>query len=131
MKDYKQWIYHETKKPKVINSSKFESFEALGWADSPARFLKLEAVGIDKDKIESGDEEEAAKAQQALDAVEGVVQSLNNQLNIDSMNKNQLESYIKEHHGIDLDKRKTLKSLRIQAKEIAKGISDDDSSTDS
>jgi hypothetical protein len=118
-KDFKCWVYHETKKPKVIKSSELETFFALGWADSPAQFLKLEAVGIDKDKIDAGDESEKAKAQQALEAVEGVVQSLNNQLNIDSMNKNQLEAYIKEHYDIDLDKRKTLKALKKQAKEIS------------
>ena len=118
-KDFKQWIYHETKQPKIINNSEFEEHKALGWADSPAQFLKLEAVGIDKDKTDAGDEQEIAKAQQALDAVEGIVQSLNNQLNIDTMNKNQLEAYIKEHFSIDLDKRKTLKQLRKQAKQIS------------
>jgi hypothetical protein len=119
MKDFKQWIYHETKQPKIINNSEFEELKALGWADSPARFLKLEAVGVDKDKIDAGNEQEKAKAQQALDSVEGVVQSLNNQLNIEIMNKNQLEAYIKEHYNIDLDKRKTIKQLRAQAKQIS------------
>ena len=119
MKDFKRWIYHETKKPKVINDSEYETYFALGWRDSPACFLNLESVGIDKAKTDAGDEQETAKAQQALEAVEGVVQSLNNSLNIDIMNKNKLEAYIQEHYGIDLDKRKTLKSLRKQAKKIA------------
>ena len=119
MKDFKMWIYSETKQPKIINNSEFEEQKALGWADSPEQFLKLEAVGIDKDKTDAGDEQEIAKAQQALDAVEGIVQSLNNQLNIDTMNKNQLEAFIKEHFSIDLDKRKTLKQLRKQAKQIS------------
>jgi hypothetical protein len=35
------------------------------------------------------------------------------------MNKNQLEAYIKEHYNIDLDKRKTIKQLRAQAKQIS------------
>tara|TARA_R110002126_G_scaffold196376_1_gene344333 strand:- start:1067 stop:1432 length:366 start_codon:yes stop_codon:yes gene_type:complete len=119
MKDYKQWIYHETKQPKIINNSEFEEYEASDWADSPAQFLKLESVGLDKDLIDKKDPDETAKAQQALEAVEGVVQSLNNQLNIDVMNKNQLEAYIVEHYSIDLDKRKTLKQLRKQAKQIS------------
>lgn len=118
-KDFKRWIYHADNKPKIINDSEYEDYKALGWADSPARFLNLESVGIDKAKTDAGDPSETAKAQQALEAVEGVVQSLNNQLNIDEMNKNQLESYIQEHYGIDLDKRKTLKKLRQQAKQIA------------
>ena len=119
MKDFKRWIYHETKQPKIINDSEYEDHKALGWADSPARFLKLESVGIDNEKVEAKDPGETAKAQQALEAVEGVAQSLNNQLNIDKMNKNQLETYIKEHYGVDLDKRKKLKQLRKQAKELA------------
>ena len=118
-KDFKQWIYHETNKPKIINSSEYEDQRALGWADSPAEFIKLEDVGIDKVKTEAGDKDETAKAQQALEAVEGVVQSLNNQLNIDVMNKNQLEAYILEHYSVDLDKRKSLKQLRKQAKQIS------------
>jgi len=119
-KDFKRWIYHESKPPKIINDSELSEY-GDEWRDSPAAFLKLEAVGIDNDKVEAGDQDETAKAQQALEAVEGVVQSLNNQLNIDIMNKNQLEAYIHEHYGIDLDKRKTLKRLRIQAKEITEG----------
>ena len=118
-KDFKQWIYHETKQPRIINNSEFEEYEAEEWADSPAQFLKLESVGIDKELIDKKDPDETAKAQQALEAVEGVVQSLNNQLNIDVMNKNQLEAYILEHYSIDLDKRKSLKQLRKQAKQIS------------
>jgi hypothetical protein len=119
MKDFRQWVYHATEKPMIINSSEFESYHAKDWADSPAQFLKLEDVGIDNDKVEAKDPGETAKAQQALEAVEGVVQSLNNALNIDTMNKNQLESYIQEHYGVDLDKRKTVKALRKQAKQLA------------
>jgi len=118
-KSFRMWVYHETKAPKIISSDDLQEHEAIGWRDSPACFLRLDAIGIDKELTDAGDESETAKAQQALEAVEGVVQSLNNQLNIDKMNKNQLESYILEHYGIDLDKRKTLKQLRIQAKEIS------------
>lgn len=119
MKDFKRWVYHESNKPKIINDSDYEDHKALGWADSPARFLNLESVGIDKAKTDAGDPNETQKAQQALEAVEGVVQSLNNALNIDTMNKNQLEKYIQEHYNIDLDKRLTLKKLRKKAKSIA------------
>lgn len=119
MKDFKQWVYHSSEKPKIINSSEYEDQKALGWRDSPAEFLKLEDIGIDKEKIASFDVDETAKAQQTLEAVDGVARSINHQINIDIMNKNQLESYIKEHYSIDLDKRKTLKQLRKQAKQIA------------
>ena len=106
-KDFKRWVYHATKSPKIINNTEFEQIQAEGWADSPAKFLKLESIGISQTKINDGDEEEAAKAQQALDAVEGVKESLNGALNLKKMNKKQLEDYAKEHHGVDLDRRLT------------------------
>ena len=115
-KDFKRWIYSETKEPRVINDSEFEKFEALGWADSPAKFLKLESIGISQKKIDDGDESEKDKAQQALDVVEGIKESLNGSLNLDSMNKQELEDYAKEHFGVDLDRRtkpdKMIKKIR-------------------
>lgn len=120
-KDFKRWIYHETKEPKVIYDSQFEEFEALGWCDSPARFLKLEAVGVDKEKVDAGDEQEIAKAQQALDSVQGVVNSLNGSLNIDKMTKKEIEEHIKDHFDIDLDRRKSLKTLKAEALKIIEG----------
>jgi len=118
MKEFKRWIYHANKKPKIIYNSEFAEQEALGWRDSPAAFLNLNDVGIDKEKIDSGDEEEAAKAQHALDAVEGVVQSINGSLNIDKMSKKEIEGHIKDHFGVDLDRRKSLGNLRKEAREI-------------
>jgi len=115
------WIYHTTKKPKVIYDAEFERYEALGWADSPARFLKLESIGIDKGKVDAGDKEEIAKAQQALDAVEGVVNSLNGSLNLDKMSKKQIEDHVKEHFGVDLDKSDTLKAMKEKALKVIKG----------
>ena len=103
--DFKRWIYSETKDPRIINDSEFEKFEALGWADSPAKFLKLAVVGIDQEKIDSGDAEEAGKAQQVFDTVEGVKESLNGALNLNEMSKQELEDYAKEHFGVDLDRR--------------------------
>ena len=103
--DFKRWVYHKTKNPKIINNSEFEQMQAEGWADSPAKFIELETLGISQEKINSGDEEEAAKAQQALDAVEGVKESMNGALNLNKMSKQQLEDYAKEHFGVDLDRR--------------------------
>ena len=103
--DFKRWVYHKTKSPKIVNNSEFEQMQAEGWADSPAKFIKLESLGISQEKIDSGDEEEAAKAQQALDAVEGVKESMNGALNLSKMSKQELEDYAKEHFGVDLDRR--------------------------
>tara|TARA_R110000744_G_scaffold373719_2_gene486059 strand:- start:136 stop:492 length:357 start_codon:yes stop_codon:yes gene_type:complete len=110
MKDFKTWIYHETKNPKVINQSDYDELYHFGWRDTPAAFLKLESLGIEKHETE--------KAQQALEMVSGIVESLNGSLNIDQLNKKELEDHIKEHFGVDLDRRKTLKVLRKEAKAL-------------
>lgn len=117
-KDFKRWIYHATKPPKIINDSAFESMQAEGWADSPAKFIKLESIGISQEKIDKGDEEEAAKAQQALDAVEGVKESLNGALNLDTMSKKELEQYAKDHFGVDLDRRLKPNKMVKQIREL-------------
>jgi hypothetical protein len=116
--DYKTWIYHATKEPKIINQSEFETMSAHGWADSPARFLKLETVGISQEKIADGDLQEAAKAQQALDAVEGVKDHLNGALNLDKMNKQELEDYAYLHFGVDLDRRLKPKTMIKQIRDL-------------
>ena len=115
---HKRWVYHATKKPKIINGCDFEQMESEGWADSPAKFLKLEDLGIDKAKIDAGDAEEEGKAQQALDMVDGVKESLNKALNIDKMSKNELQDYAIEHYGVDLDKSKSVKVLRKEVKAL-------------
>lgn len=115
----KCWIYHETEEAKIVNIDDAQAYYDDGWADSPARFLKLDAVGIDKDKVDSGDEEETAKAQQALDMVDGIKDSLNGALNIGTMNKNELEDYAKTHFNIDIDRRKSTKNLRRTVKAMS------------
>ena len=117
--DSDRWIYHKSKDPRIIKDSEYERMEAEGWADSPAKFLDLDTLGLDKEKIGSGDEEECAKAQQALDAVEGVVESINGALNLDSMSKSELEDYALTHYAVNIDKRKNIKKLLVEVKEMA------------
>lgn len=119
----KCWIYHETEAPKVINSADYEEHKEDGWRDTPAAFLKIEAVGLSQEKIDAGDEEENAKAQQVFDAVEGVKESINGALNLDDMNKDEIASYALEHHGLELSKRKSLKNLRKIVREHINGNS--------
>ena len=117
MDNFKRWVYHKTKNPKVINNSEFERMEAEGWKDSPAEFMDLTLVGLDLAKIAAGDEAEIAKAQQAKDAVEGVKDSLNGALNLESMDKGELEEYAREHFSLELDKRKSLTNLVKEIRE--------------
>lgn len=113
----KCWIYHATEKPKIVDMADAQSFYDDEWADSPARFLKLESVGIDKAKTDAGDEEETAKAQSVLDSVQGVTESLNGALNLDDMDKSELLDYAQEHHSLELDKRKSKKNIVKQIRE--------------
>tara|TARA_R110000796_G_scaffold174851_2_gene291844 strand:+ start:974 stop:1312 length:339 start_codon:yes stop_codon:yes gene_type:complete len=108
---YKQWVYHETKKPKIIDSDNFEAMKTEGWADSPAQFIQLEALGVDKN--------DTIKAQQALDMVTGITESLNKALNVNKLSKQELEVYAKEHFEVDIDRRKTIKELRKEVKALA------------
>ena len=107
---YKTWIYHATKAPKIIDSDQFEEMEALGWADTPAKFIKTTDFGVDPNEQE--------KVQALGEAIEGVKDAANGALNIDSMDKNQLEDYAKANFDVDLDKRKGMKKLRKQVKEL-------------
>ena len=109
-KIFKQWIYHKTKEPKVIDSSEFEAQEVMGWADSPAGFIKIADFGADADN--------ATQVQQLGEAIQGVRDAANGALNFDIMSKKELESYAKKHFNIDLDRRKTAKVLRESVKEL-------------
>ncbi|MCK5602176.1 hypothetical protein KAR91_09915 [Candidatus Pacearchaeota archaeon] len=109
----KRWIYHKTDEPKIIENEEFESYEKEGWKDSPAHFIKLPDVGVDPD--------EPMAVQQFGEAVEGVVNSLNGALNIDEMDKHELEEYAREHFGAELDKRQKLKTLRKQVQTLIDG----------
>jgi len=109
-KSFKTWIYHATKQPKIIDSDQFEEMEALGWSDTPAKFIKTTDFGVDP--------KDSEKVQQLGEAIEGVKDAANGALNIDSMDKDQLEDYANVNYGVDLDRRKGIKKLRNQVKEL-------------
>lgn len=110
-KTFRRWIYHATKEPQVINSNEFENYKKDGWADSPAEFLNKKDVGIDEEKLDAGDFQETMKAQQVMDSVEGVKDSLNGALNLEVMTKVQLENYARKHLDLELDRRKKKDTL--------------------
>lgn len=110
-KVFKQWAYHSTEKPRIINSDELEDMAALGWADSPAKFTKTTDFGVDP--------ENEIMVQQLGEAIEGVKDAANGALNIDVMNKKQLEEYALTHFDADLDRRQGIKTLRKAVKELA------------
>lgn len=112
-KTFKQWIYHKTKKPKVINSDELESMRALGWSDTPADFALISDFGIDGD--------DPSQVQVLGEAIQGVKDAANGALNVDTMKKKELEDYALEHFGVELDRRRSIKKLREEVKVLIGG----------
>jgi len=112
-KIFKRWIYHAELEPKVIESTDYEQYEKDGWADTPAKFAKIKDFGVDEDN--------AASVQVLGEAIDGVKERLNGELNIDVMNKKQLEEYALKHFEVDLDRRSSVKKLRNDVKALIGG----------
>lgn len=109
--DFKRWVYHQTEEPKVILNSQFSDYEDDGWADSPAKFHKIETFGVDA---------EDPQAVQALgDSIKGVKDRINGELNIGKMDKEELYQHALEHHDVTLNLDEGVRSLRKQVKELA------------
>jgi hypothetical protein len=116
-KSFRTWIYHATEEPKIIDSENFESYEAKGWADTPAKFINLEKdFGLDPK-----DPEHAIKTQQIGETVEGVKESINGALNLHKMSPKELEAYAKEHFGVDIDRRKSHTKLLKEVRNLVNG----------
>jgi hypothetical protein len=109
-KSYRRWVYHAELEPKIINSDEFEKYEKEGWADTPAKFAKIKDFGVD--------ENDPAAVQVLGEAIDGVKDRLNGELNIDVMKKQGLEEFARQHFNVELDCRRSLKTLRAQVKEL-------------
>lgn len=109
-KSFKQWIYHKTKSPKIIDSNDFETQKALGWSDTPADFITISDFGIDGN--------DPSQVQVLGEAIQGVKDAANGALNIDSMNKKELEDYAFDHFSVELDRRRSVKKLREEVKNL-------------
>ena len=109
------WIYHKTEEPQIIDSDDVETYHADGWRDSPAPFLDIKDFDIDP--------EDAVSIQQLGDTVQGICDSMNGALNIDTMTDLELEEYASEHFGKDINPtgRKRTKTLRKACKELVHG----------
>ena len=109
-KTFKQWVYHKTKSPKVIDSDEFETHKTMGWSDTPADFILIADFGVDGD--------DASQVQVLGEAIDGVKDAANGALNIDSMKKKDLEDYALKHFNVELDKKRSVKKLREEVKEL-------------
>ena len=112
-KVYRRWIYHATEEAKIINSDEFGSYEKDDWKDSPAEFCKTTDFNVDpKDK---------EKVQALGEAIEGVADRINGELNVNVMDKEQLAMFAKEHFNIDIDTDRGIRALRKQVKKLIGG----------
>lgn len=110
MNKFKTWIYHETEDPKIILSDEREAYKADGWSDTPATFIKTTDFGVDP--------EDSLAVQNLGESIEGVKNAANGAINIDIMDKKQLEKYAKLNFDVDIDRRKGVKTLRKEVKEL-------------
>ncbi len=92
---YPLWVYHETLEPKIIQSNELDTYLKDDWAESPAKFCKIASFGIDP--------EDTARVQALGETIDGVVDSLNGQINLDKMNKKELIYYADKHLNLELD----------------------------
>lgn len=122
-KIFKTWIYHETEEPKIVNSDEVESYFKDGWADSPIEFMDKSDFGIDQDKLDEGDFNEMMKGQQVVEAVKGVTDALNGELNLENMSKLQIKKYAEKHTDLKLVMSKTKPKLIAQIREAMNGDS--------
>ena len=118
----KTWIYHESQKPIVIDLSVYDKYKNEGWRDSPASFVNHSDVGISTEKLEQGDTDEAFKAQQVKDTIDGITEYLNCVINLDTMKKQELCEFAEKH----LDKKLNQRMLKAKLIDKIRGhISDD------
>jgi hypothetical protein len=110
---FRRWIYHSTLPPQIINSDEFEKFSDDGWADTPAKFAKIKDFGVD--------ESDASAVQVLGESIEGVKDRLNGELNLNVMNKSELEEYARDHFNVELDCRRSVKKLRSEVKALLVG----------
>ena len=109
-KVYRTWVYHAVLEPKIITSDLFEDYKNVGWSDTPATFAKIIDFGVD--------ETDPAAVQVLGEAISGVAERLNGELNINNMTKQELEDYALKHFNVDIDRRQKVSALRAQVKKL-------------
>lgn len=109
------WVYHKTEKPKIIDSEDAISLYDKGWRDSPIHFAEIKNFGIDPD--------DKVKVQHLGDSIQGVKDFANSAINIDGMGKDDLENFAKKHFGLDIDRRLSVKNIRVRIKGLIYGNS--------
>ena len=108
---FQQWIYHKTSDPKVINVKHLPQQEKLGWSPDPVKFVNLVDFGVDASSKE--------QVQQLGDAIMGITDRINCELNFNVMKKKDLMTYAKRHFNKKLIASRSLGSLRNSVRELS------------
>lgn len=93
----KCWVYHPEHEPMIIDQNEADLYYKNGWFDTPAAFIKTTDFGIEPDDV--------IGVQVLGEAIEGIKDAANDALNLDHMNKDELEAFALKHFNKDLDKR--------------------------
>lgn len=105
-KPYPKWVYHKTLPAKIISSDELEKYLEEGWKKSPAEFCHTPDFGVDpKDK---------AAVQQLGEAVTGVADFLDAELNLDKMTSNELDEVSEKHLGETFKGSKVAKIIKMK-----------------
>jgi hypothetical protein len=105
----KCWIYHATEEPRIIDADDKEQYYLNGWADSPAKFVKTTDFGIDPN--------DAAGVQLLGETMAGIDDRLNGELNLDEMDRTELEEYALRHLDMTFHGRTKPPTMRKKIKE--------------
>ena len=85
------------------------------------RIRLLSRVPVQLDLVFGVDEEDPAAVQVLGEALAGVGERINGELNLEVMSKKELEEYAIKHFNYDLDLRRTKKVLQAKVRELIEG----------
>ena len=107
---YRRWVYHKTEEPRIIDSEDYEQYELNGWADTPAKFVKVTDFGVDPDN--------QVMVQALGETIQGIDDRLNGELNLDEMAEPELKEYAMKHLDLGFHHRTKAPKMRemIRAK---------------
>jgi len=108
----KQWAYHKSEAPKIIDSDEWETYLDAGWADTPAAFINLNDMGVDPD-----DPVAVQKLGEAIETIKDEVNTIAN-VDIDKMTRKHLIEWAQENVDIMFPETISTKLLKKKVKEF-------------
>lgn len=100
------WVYHASEDPRIIPLKDVEKVKSEGWETAPTIRFK---------DFDCDPQEDITKAQQVVETVKGVTESLNGALNLRHMKVNELKTYSQKHFNKSIRGKKPLLIAQIEA----------------